>query len=116
MIKVIAVLMGSMLLMGAAGPVTCSQQYSDVALTSLDAICDNLSTADAAFQALVPVAHISANSQRIERDAVAAVSGICSQRPVSNPSRAFAAASAAFAKVLAAEASARRLVVDSAGG
>lgn len=88
-----------------AGCQTASNQQT--AQQSLDVICENLATGDLIAQAALTQAKANATAFRVERDAVAAVAGICASRPVADAGSALKAASAAFQKVVAAEAAGR---------
>lgn len=101
----------ALILAGALALASCTtaqkQQASDTARASIDAICANLSVADQAARLSLTAANANGTAFRVETDAVAAISGYCSARPLANPGQALVAISAAFARVVAAEAVAR---------
>ena len=99
--KRIALVLGVAIL--ASGCTLTTQQAKEIANSSLNTLCDNLSTADIAARSAIAAAHGNATSLRVESDAVAAVKGTCDSRPVANTGAALKAASAAFANIVAAE-------------
>lgn len=102
--RIALIAFGVIFLTGAAGPVSCTKEEATaVATQALDALCNNLSSADMAARQVLTNRHANGTAFRVEADAVAAVQGICDSRPVQNAGSALVAASAAFARVVAAE-------------
>lgn len=80
------------------------EQAKQVATDSLNALCDNLSSVDLTVKNVLTLAKANATAFRVEADGIAATKAICDQRPVSDPGKALAAATAAFSSVVALEA------------
>lgn len=104
-IKVIGVLGISALLMGAAGPVTCTSEQQDDAF---DIACQSIPTADALFQVYVATGKVSDKVINDERLAVQAAQAACNGPRPKDPKTAAAYVQRIATAILNAVAAARK--------
>lgn len=76
-----------------------AKDAQDTAAAGLDAVCQNLSTADIYFQSQVGPRNINQTAQNAEKIAVATIQSYCDQRPVKDAAGALKVAAAALARI-----------------
>lgn len=106
--KRIAISLTALLLLGGCTTADLQSTGKAIATASLDAICANLSTASITVNQYAIEGRITAKQLRIANDAIAGIQGTCDSRPITNTATTLTAASAAFARIVAIEAAARK--------
>lgn len=99
----IAALLTAGPMLGACDWQTTKDVAKNVAVASLDTICNNVSTASLIIEQRIAENRMSAKDASLARQSIAAVVGVCSKRPVTDVASAMRAVAAAWSNVVMIE-------------